>query len=36
VDGWVTIEEHPFNEVDSVYRTVLNGASPDRGYVVTA
>lgn len=36
VDNWVTIEEHPFSDVDTVYNTVLNGASPDRGYVVTA
>jgi hypothetical protein len=35
VDNWVTIEEHPFAEVESVYETVLNGASPDRGYIVT-
>ena len=34
VDQWVTIEEHPFAEVESVYQTVLGGASPDRGYVV--
>jgi hypothetical protein len=35
VDAWVTIEEHPFGELMHVYDTVLNGASPDRGYVVT-
>jgi len=35
VDAWVTIEEHPFDELMTVYETVLNGASPDRGYVVT-
>lgn len=34
VDNWVTIEEHPFEDLESVYRTVLNGAPPDRGYVV--
>ena len=34
VDNWVTIEEHPFNELDSVYQTILNGASPYRGYIV--
>jgi hypothetical protein len=35
VDAWVTIDEHPFTELASVYDTVLNGPSPDRGYVVT-
>jgi hypothetical protein len=35
VGAWVTIEEHPFSALDSVYRTVLRGAPPDRGYVVT-
>ena len=34
VDQWVTIDEHPFAEIVSVYQRVLNGASPDRGYVV--
>ncbi len=34
VDRWVHIEEHPFSDVKSVYETVLNGASPDLGYVV--
>lgn len=34
VDGWVSIEEHAFTEIESVYRTVLGGAAPDRGYVV--
>jgi hypothetical protein len=34
VDDWVTIEEHPFSELDAVYHTVLEGAPPDRGYVV--
>jgi hypothetical protein len=34
VDQWVSIEEHPFTEVDTVYHTVLGGAAPDRGYVV--
>ena len=36
VDDWVTVEEHRFAEVESVYQTVLGGASPDRGYVLTA
>lgn len=35
VDMWVTIQERPFEELDDVYHTVLNGASPDRGYVIT-
>jgi hypothetical protein len=35
VDEWVTIEERPFEEFTTVFETVLNGASPDRGYVVT-
>ena len=34
VDNWVNIEEHAFTEVETVFRTVLNGASPDRGYIV--
>lgn len=34
VDRWVTIEEHPFTEIESVYRTVLAGPAPDRGYVI--
>ena len=34
VDDWVTIEEHPFAEIDGVYRSVLQGASPERGFVV--
>ena len=34
VDAWVTIEEHPFGELKAVYDTVLNGASPERGYIV--
>ncbi len=34
-DEWVTIEEHPLSTLESVYRTVLAGANPDRGYVVT-
>lgn len=34
VDDWVAIEEHPFSDVETVYRTVLNGASPDKAYVV--
>jgi hypothetical protein len=34
VDQWVTIEEHPFSEIEAVYRTVLAGPPPDRGYVV--
>ena len=36
VDSWVTIEEHDFSEVEQVYNTVLAGASPDKGYVVTS
>jgi hypothetical protein len=35
VDQWVTIEEHPFAEIASVYRTVLEGAPPQRGFVLT-
>lgn len=35
VDQWVTIEEHGFDEVDAIFRRVLEGASPDRAYVVT-
>lgn len=35
VDDWVAIEEIPFSELDSIYHTVLSGASPDRGYIVT-
>jgi hypothetical protein len=35
VDNWVTIEEHPVTELESVYNTILDGGSPDRGYVVT-
>ncbi|MEQ8691155.1 MAG: DUF2855 family protein [Pseudomonadales bacterium] len=34
VDDWVNIEEHPFSDVETVYRTVLQGPAPDRGYVV--
>jgi hypothetical protein len=34
VDRWVTIEEHPFTEIESIYRTVLAGPAPDRGYVI--
>ena len=34
VDRWVTIEEHPFSELPAVYRTVLKGPPPDRGYVI--
>ncbi len=34
VDRWVTIEEHPFSELQAIYQTVLAGASPDRGYVI--
>ena len=36
VDQWVSIEEHPFSEVESVYKTVLEGAPPERGFIVTA
>ncbi len=36
VDNWVSIEEHPFSEVASVYKTVLEGAPPQRGFIVTA
>ena len=35
VDEWVSIEEHPFADVQSVYETVLHGAAPDRGMIVT-
>jgi hypothetical protein len=35
VDNWVTIEEHPFTELESVYETVLHGASPERAFIVT-
>ncbi len=35
VDAWVTIEEHPFATVADVYQQVLQGASPNRGFVVT-
>jgi len=35
VDEWVSIEEHPFNDLEAVYQTVLQGAPPDRGFVVT-
>ena len=34
VDDWVTIEEHPFSDVGTVYQTVLAGAAPNKGYVV--
>jgi hypothetical protein len=36
VDNWVTIEEHDFGEVDAVFHTVLDGAAPNRGFVITA
>jgi hypothetical protein len=36
VDTWVTIEEHPFSDVDAIYQNVLQGAQPDRGFVITA
>ena len=36
VDDWVSLVETPFAEVESVYRTVLNGPAPDQGYVVVA
>ena len=35
VDGWVQIEEAVFDEIDEVYRRVLEGPPPNRGYVVT-
>jgi len=35
-DEWVTIEEHPFDQLENVYRTVLDGPPPDRAYVVVA
>ena len=35
VDEWVKIEEHPFQEIEQVYRIVLEGAAPDRGMIVT-
>jgi hypothetical protein len=34
VDAWVEIEEHPFSDVQSVYRTVLESAPPQRGFIV--
>ena len=34
VDEWVTIEEHPFTNIASVYDEVLNGTSPNRGMIV--
>lgn len=34
VDSWVTIEEHGFADVESVYRTVLEGPAADKAYVV--
>lgn len=36
VDHWVTIEEHPFSDVATVYNTVLESAPPQRGFIVTA
>lgn len=36
VDDWVKIEEHGFDELPDVYRTVLGGANPDRAYIVVA
>ncbi|WP_279246973.1 DUF2855 family protein [Candidatus Litorirhabdus singularis] len=36
VDNWVSIEEHAFSDVDAVFHTILDGASPTRGYVITA
>ena len=35
VDEWVTIEEHPLGDLEAVYQTVLQGAPPDRGMVIT-
>jgi hypothetical protein len=35
VDSWIKIEEHAFDEVEVVYREVLEGPAPDRGYIVT-
>jgi len=34
VDNWVTIEEHPFDELKSVYETMLDGPSPTRGFIL--
>jgi hypothetical protein len=34
VDGWVTIEEKDFSNLNAVYDDVLNGAPADRAYVV--
>lgn len=34
VDQWVTIESHPFEEVESVYQTVLAGPAASKAYVV--
>jgi len=35
VDAWVHIEEHPFSQVERVYKTVLDGAPPARGLILT-
>ncbi|MEM7218678.1 MAG: DUF2855 family protein [Pseudomonadota bacterium] len=35
VDGWVQVEESPGAEIATVYQTVLAGAAPDKGYVVS-
>lgn len=35
VDRWVTIETHPFSDVEQVYHTVLSGPPADRAYVVS-
>ena len=36
VDDWVRIEEHPFEQAQTVFNTVRDGASPAIGYVVTS
>jgi hypothetical protein len=36
VDDWVTIDEHPFTQVEGVYHQVLRGLAPDRAAVVVA
>ena len=35
VDAWVTIEAHSLGDTESVYRTVLQGTSPQIGHILT-
>ena len=35
VDAWVTIEAHSLGDTESVYRTILEGTSPQIGYILT-